>query len=467
MPGFGCTARGLGRRYRAAVDTEPSPGEQNGADAPPSAPTSAAAVHGPPRRPWWLPPFLGAIPGVEKSHLDLLGAIALALLFEEYDLAMLTAALPQIADSLGMAETDFGLYLGIIRLGALPAFLLIPLADRLGRRRVFLLSLVCTAIATLLTGFAQTTTQFVLCQMVTRTFFVSGSAIAFVMIAEEFPAQHRGWGIGTLGALGATGHGIAMGFFSQIDKLPYGWRSLYALGIVPLLLVPFFRRRIPETDRFERHRASQSAADAAGFSMAPLFSLVRSYPARAFGIAMAGFLPSVGLISAFQFTGYFTQTVHGWSPGQYAAMVFFGGALGIGGNIVGGRLADRFGRRIVGFALLGSFPLWVALFYNGPGWAVPIAWIGFLFGSQGGRVILRALATELFPTAQRATASGLFTILEALGAATGLFLLYFGSVDQGDFVPLTTALAFSVLLGACVLLFFPETTRRELESISE
>jgi len=433
--------------------------EQPEAASPPPSPTR-------PRRPWWLPPFLGPIPAVEKKQLDLLGAVALALLFEEYDLAMLTAALPQIAASLDMAEADFGLYLGIIRLGALPAFALIPLADRLGRRRVFLLSLVCTALATFATSFVQDATQFVLCQMLTRTFFVAGSAIAFVMIAEEFPAEHRGWGIGMLGALAATGHGIAMGLFSQIDRLPYGWRSLYAVGIVPLLLVPFFRRRVPETDRFLRHRDGLTAAEAAGFSMRPLLALASEYPARAIGIALAGFLPAVGLVSAFQFTGYFTQTVHGWSPGQYAAMVFFGGALGIGGNIVAGRLADRFGRRSVGFALLGTFPLFVGLFYNGPGWAVPIAWIGFLFGSQGGRVILRALATELFPTSQRASASGVFSILEALGASFGLFLLYFGSVDQGDFVLLTTGLSCAVLLGACVLLFFPETSQRELETIS-
>lgn len=419
-----------------------------------------------PRRPWWLPPFLGPVPAIERKQLDLLGAVALALLFEEYDLAMLTAALPQIAASLGMAESDFGLYLGIIRLGALPAFALIPLADRIGRRRVFLISLVCTALATVATAFAQDAIWFVVCQMLTRTFFVAGSAISFVMIAEEFPAEHRGWGIGMLGALAATGHGIAMGFFSQIDRLPYGWRFLYAVGIVPLLLVPFFRRRIPETERFLRHREGQSAADVAGFSMRPLLALAREYPARALGIALAGFLPAVGLVSAFQFTGYFTQTVHGWSPGQYAAMVFFGGAIGIGGNIVAGRLADRFGRRAVGFSLLGTFPAFVALFYNGPGWAVPIAWIGFLFGSQGGRVILRALATELFPTSQRASASGVFSILEALGGSLGLFLLYFGSVDQGDFVVLTTSLSFAVLLGACVLLFFPETKQRELEAIS-
>ena len=50
-------------------------------------------------------------------------------------------------------------------------------------------------VATLLTAFSQTSTQFVICQMITRTFFVAGSAIAFVMVAEEFPAPHRGWGI--------------------------------------------------------------------------------------------------------------------------------------------------------------------------------------------------------------------------------------------------------------------------------
>jgi len=430
----------------------------------PREPTPAGPAT-PPKRPWWLLPILGPIPAVQSRHLDLLGAVALALLFEEYDLAMLTAALPQIAETLQMAEQDFGLYLGVIRLGALPAFVLIPYADRIGRRRVFLGTLIGTGVATLLTAFSQTPIQFVLCQMVTRTFFVAGSAIAFVMIAEEFPAEHRGWGIGMLGALGASGHGVAMGLFSQIDLLPYGWRALYAIGIVPLFLLPFFRKRVPETERFGRHEAA-SDRDVGTYSLAPALALVREYPGRAAGIALAGFLPAVGLVGAFQFTGYFTQTVHGWSPGQYAAMVFFGGALGIGGNIVAGRLADRFGRRAVGLLLLGSVPFWVALFYNGPSRVVPVAWIGFLFGATGGRVILRALATELFPTPQRATASGFYTITEAIGGAVGLLLLYFGSVGDGDFVALTTALGFTVLVGALVVLFFPETSQRELEAIS-
>lgn len=419
------------------------------------------------QNPWWIPPFLGSIPDdIEPRHLTLLSAIALALFFEEYDLAMLTAALPYIAADLAIAETDFGLYLGVIRIGALPAFLVIPFADRIGRRRVFLGALLVTGVATFLTGWSQNAEQFVALQMFTRTFFVTGSAVAFVMITEEYPAEHRGWGIGMLGALGVCGHGLAMLLYSVSGELPYGWRALYFVGAVPVLLLPWFRRRVQETARFSAHAAR--SLDPGGGPSAwakPLLELARTHPGRAAGIALVGFVPAVGLISAFQFTGYFTQAVHGWSRGEYAAMVVVAGALGIVGNVAAGRLGDRFGRRRVGMLLLGSFPFFAAAFYNGPGWSLPISWVGLVFASSGGRVILRALATELFPTSQRASASGLFAILDTAGASLGLFILYFGSTREGDFIGMTTLLAFAVLVGGLVLLFLPETRRRELDSI--
>src|SRR5262245_50249137 len=113
---------------------------------------------------------------VEDRHLALLAAVALASFFEEYDLAMLTSALKYIAADLKLAEESLPDVLATIRLGAIPAFAFIPYADRVGRRRVFLMSIVAMGILTLLTALSRTATEFVILQMLTRTFFVAGSA---------------------------------------------------------------------------------------------------------------------------------------------------------------------------------------------------------------------------------------------------------------------------------------------------
>jgi len=135
------------------------------------------------RNPWWIPPFLGRVPaGVEERHLAVLGIVALALLFESYDMALLTAALGRIASDFGLSEATQGLFTGSIRLGALPAFFVIPLADRLGRRRLFLVSVAGFSIGAFLTAFAQTPEQFVVCQMLSRTFVISASASAFATL---------------------------------------------------------------------------------------------------------------------------------------------------------------------------------------------------------------------------------------------------------------------------------------------
>jgi hypothetical protein len=87
------------------------------------------------RNPWWIPPFLGRVPDVPEPQVRMLGVVALALLFENYDQAMLSAAPRQIADDLGVAESDPGSMLGYVRLGALPAFLWIPLIFNSGLER--------------------------------------------------------------------------------------------------------------------------------------------------------------------------------------------------------------------------------------------------------------------------------------------------------------------------------------------
>jgi len=111
-------------------------------------------------------------------------------------------------------------------------------------------------------------------------------------------------------------------------------------------------------------------------------------------------------------------------------MVLAGGASGIIGNIAAGRMGDAFGRKAVGFVLLALFPVTSYAFYHGTSLVVVTAWIPMVFCSMGGRVILRAQSTELFATSHRGAASGLFTVMETLGAVAGLLVLhYFGTED--------------------------------------
>jgi MFS family permease len=418
------------------------------------------------QNPWWLPPFLlGRVPaGVDSRALRVLGFVSFALFFEHYDTSLLGNALKFIAADLQVAETDLGYFQMLIRLGALPAFFLIPFIDRLGRRRLFLTALVGMSVGTLLTAFSQTALQFIACQMLTRMFVITASAVAIVIVAEELPAAVRGWGIGILAAVSASGHGLGAGLFAAIDMLPWGWRSLYAFGVLPLLLLPMFRRNIQETARFTEHQRARTGL--AGRWWTPLAGFVRTHPGRAAGMAIVASVSSVGHVVVISFTGYYVLAYHGWAPYQLSLMVIIAGMVGIIGNVVAGRVADRTGRRGVGFVFLAVFPAASWWFYAGPGWALPVLWSVMVFSLMGANVIIRALSSELFPTSHRGTSTGLLALMETLGAAAGLFLLGVLQTREGDLVTLIPLISLATLAAGVVLLAFPETRQRELEAIS-
>jgi putative MFS transporter len=400
----------------------------------------------------------------------LLGVISLALLFENFDQATLTAALKQIAVTYAVAEEDLGRTLGFVHLGALPAFLLVPFADRIGRRRLFLISVIGISVASFASAFAPSIAWFVALQMISRVFMVTCSATAFVIITEEFPAAHRGWGIGIVSAVGAFGVALALVLFAAIDLLPFGWRSMYALGILPLLLLPMFRREIRETRRFAQHRDDreadgQSLAALAGW-WRPMWSLLRAYPGRAVGIGLIGAFSAAGHSAVYNFSSYFVQSVHGWSPGNYTVMMIISGLVGIIGYPYAGRLADRSGRRRAGFVLYAGFPVLALLFYQGPGWVLPLAWVPIIFALTGGSTIARALGGELFPTSYRGTSAGWLQLAESAGRSGGLFLVGAGTARAIDLTSMISTVAFATLLAGIVLLALPETGRRELEDIS-
>ncbi|MFI5316824.1 MAG: MFS transporter [Myxococcota bacterium] len=425
------------------------------------------------KNPWWIPPFLGGVPAsLGPEHLRLLGVLTFVLFFENYDISVLSNALPQLAASFGLTKADLGHFTGRVILGALPAFLLVPLADRVGRRRLLLVSVLGMSLGSLLTATSQSATQFVLFQFATRSFLVTSAVLTVVIVTEEFPAAHRGWGIGMLSGVAAIGYGFGALLYGFVNHLPFGWRALYlAGGAAPLVLFPWLRRGVVETRRFENLRGAALAAEGLGGALAgalqPMAALVRAYPRRALAVGLIGALSSAGINVSFLFVSEFLQTMRGWTPGAFAGMSIFFGAFGIIGNPVAGRLADRFGRRTVIFVVLLTFPLFTAEFYAGPPALVALPWTLMVFLNMASGVMQRALMTELFPTASRGAAGGLQSLLTTLGIVAGSFV-YTRAMewrnDQSLVIPL---LSLTTVVAAVAVVFVPETARRELEQISD
>jgi MFS family permease len=299
-----------------------------------------------------------------------------------------------------------------------------------------------------------------------RLFAAAEAVIAIVVVAEEFDAEHRGWGIGALGALHAVGAGLAGGAFALVDVLPYGWRALYLIGLVPLLFVAYLRRSLPETERFDtlaRERAELSA----GPHTAPALALLRRHPRRIAMLAFAVFAIEIVLGPATFFAPKFLQDVHGWSPERVAILISFGGGLATLGNPLAGWLSDLRGRRPVTLLFTFGVVVSVVSFYWLAGPLAPVFWIPMIFGLMGTRVTLAAYGAEMFSTGVRSTASGVRELCRTVGIVAGLALvsLLYGAAGS-NWMAITLLCAVGALSPLCVLLYFPETAGRKLEEIA-
>jgi putative MFS transporter len=423
------------------------------------------------KAPWWSRGFLfsSAPEGVTAYHWRILAVLGSAYVVNSYDLGILNLALPQIQEGLGISEADVAFTTGLVRFGVLPALILNVMADRIGRRRLLLVTIVGFTACTFMTAFARTPAEFVAAQFLARMFIYSEEMLAIVVVTEELPAQARGWGIGILVALGAMGHGLAALVFAGVEWLPYGWRALYFLGAAPLLLIVWLRRNLQETRRFTEYQATLDPDRPTGFwaAIEPLRHLFQMYPGRMAILAAAYFPFSYFVGTALAFQSKFLQQSHGYSPADVSFLFLIGGVLAVAGGLVGGRASDRFGRRkvlVVGVLLnLVAF----AAFYQGAGAVLVVGWILSVFTYFAVDALFAALGSELFPTSYRSTASGVRGIVGAVGSALGLLSEGTLFAWLGSHSAAITAMSSVLLLSPIVVMtLMPETATRELEEIA-
>ena len=392
-----------------------------------------------------------------------------SLLINNFDLGIFALALPQIQASLGIPEAEIGLFTGLLRLGVLLAFPLTFLADKIGRRRILLVTIIGMTAATIGTAFAQTPAQFLMLQILARCFGYAEEMLCYVILAEEIAAARRGLATGRMAALGACGYGLSALLYGAVDQLPHGWRDFYLIGAVGLGLVVLLRTKLGETRRFVALRGdSQGFAARSSQALSPLISLFRAYPKRLVGLVCMTAPFWFGVTSATALLSKHLQNEVGFAHGEVGMMYLFGGAVSILGYFLAGRISDRVGRRrLLTVSIPVAAGLLALLYASSDPKLIVACWIGAMFMLFASEVTIAAFTSELFPTSFRATAAGarvtvnVAAMLGGLACESALF-----GVFGAHATAVMALLAAAPMALVSIWLLLPETAARRLEDIS-
>jgi MFS family permease len=415
--------------------------------------------------------------------------------------------------TLHLSESQVGLagslYVGGAVLGAL---FFGYLTDRLGRKRLFMVTLAVYLTATLLTAFSPNFAWFAICRFVTGTGIGGEYSAINSAIDELIPARVRGWT--DLAINGSYWIGTIVGASATLVLLnpaivPHdlGWRLCFGLGAVLALAIILVRRYIPESPRWllihgRSEESEQIVARIEEEVMRETGLRQLPPPGRSIVITPRGAV-GFGEIARVMLTQYRRRSLLGFAlmMGQaflYNA-IFFTYALvlttfyhvdnsSIGwylipfaiGNVLGpltiGRLFDTIGRRvmitftyIVSGALL-AFTGWLFTLGVLDATTQTIAWCVIFFFASAGASSAYLTVSEIFPLEVRAMAIALFY---ALGTGAGGFIgpVLFGALIQTA-TPVNVfygyVLGAVLMIGAGIVEAFwgVEAARRSLEDIA-
>ena len=287
-------------------------------------------------------------------------------------------------------------------------------ADRFGRVRALMSSVLLYSVATAMCGFTQTATQLMVCRVLLGLGMGGEWACGAALVAETWPAHKRGKALALVQSAWAVGYALGAAVVGLVMPR-FGWRAVFFAGILPALISLWVRRGLREPEVWRQERTSE-------VRFGQLFR-------GTFGYSML-VCAAMNAAALFGWWGLFT-----WLP-RFLSMPTAEGGRGLSivqtsgwtivmqtGTFLGyigfGFLADRFNRKYtyISFLLIAALLVPVFAFVRNPN---ALLFIGPLVGFFGTGYFagFSVIASELFPTALRASAMGfVYNIGRVLSAA--------------------------------------------------
>lgn len=403
---------------------------------------------------WWAPPDR-----LDTRAAMVLGLLAAAQIVDGYLGTVLTQTISFATDEFGRGNSAQGWVLGVVRAGVLFSLVTVALADRRGRRTMLVAAGVGGCLFTLLGGLAPDIWTLGGSQLIARGLSTGLGILIVIVAAEEMPARSRAWAASVLVLSAGLGAGIAVNVLRLADLGTRGWRGVYLVGGLGVLVILWVGRRLPETRRFTHSAESEPPViDHASRERRRQRLLL---------LAASAFLLSMFTSPASSFQNDFLKDERGFSASGISNFTLATSTPAGLGVLLGGYLAESRGRRRVGAAglVVGAALSAAAFFSTGPA-----LWLLTLFGVVLGGIAVPALAVygpEMFGTHDRGRANGIIVTVGVVGSAVGLVFVGQVSDRLGEIGPAVAILAAGPLLVAwLVLRRYPETAGLELEEIN-
>ncbi len=389
--------------------------------------------------------------------------LSVATFFEGYDFFALAQVLDDIQGEFGLDKFQLTALTAFINGGTIVAYLLVRKADRWGRRKVLMATILGYALFTLLSGLSTTVWMFAGFQFVARIFLIAEWATSMVMAAEEFPADRRGMVIGVIQAFSSLGAIACVGVVPLLLDTTYGWRTVYFVGVVPLLILAFARRNLKETKRFSEQVVPTKTRSFLAILKGP-------HRRRVLELGLIWFMTYACTQNAVHFWKIWAKQDNGWTNEQVSKTLFLAAIISMPLIFAAGKMLDVIGRKAGAVVIYLTLSVAVVLAYT-PGLhplVLGAALTGAVFGVSAVLAVLNAFTSELFPTELRGDA---FAWTNNLIGRIGYVLspLFVGVLaerwDSWGAAIKPTAI-FPLIALALILLLLPETNQKELEETS-